>query len=324
MGWWCYRQRQMGNEAGFRVIRHIHALWGQFWPLVTLPLVVLAGYVVLGEARIEHVLILPAITLLAVATRLTRDLILSVIPGIAILVGYEAVRVLRPFFVTTDRVFGCEFQRLDAALFGFGSGQTPADLFTRYNSTAADLFFALPYTLFWGVVVLWCGVLFMISRGRLRRYLWVLALVHLVAFVIWMAVPAAPPWYVRSYGCGIDIAAPPEAAALSRLDTLFGIGYFEAFYSRAPSVFGAFPSLHVSFPAVAMVTGWRWFGATGRAVTVALTVWMIAASVYLDHHWLVDGLATLALVGMIHVLLNWVWPNYSRRDPRAVWHEVPR
>jgi hypothetical protein len=307
-----------------RVFQHIDALWGRFWPLLALPPLVLAGYVVTGQARIEHYVVILGVIVFSVASRLTRDLLLAVIPGIGIFLGYEAVRGLRPLFVTPDRVLACQFRDLDAALFGFGTGMTPADFFALHHSPLADLIFALPYTVFWAVVMAYCGVLFLISRGRLRRYLWVLALTHLVAFAIWMALPAAPPWYVRTVGCGIDTAVPPQAAALSRLDARFGIGYFEAFYSRAPTVFGAYPSLHVSFPAAAMVTGWRWFGPLGRTVTATLTLWMIAASVYLDHHWLVDGLATLVIVVALHALLVRLWPAYRTPAPRTVWREGPR
>lgn len=307
-----------------RIFQHIEALWGRFWPLLALPPVVLAGYVATGQARIEHYVVIIGIMGLSIATRFTRDLLLAVVPGIAIFIGYETVRVLRPVFVTEDRVFACQLHDIDAALFGFGSGLAPADVFAIHHSVAADLVFALPYTVFWAVVMAYCGVLFLISRGRLRRYLWTLALMHLAAFVVWMVLPAAPPWYVRTVGCAIDNAVPPQAAALARLDALFGITYFEAFYSRAPTVFGAFPSLHVSFPAVAMVTGWRWFGPVGRAVSVALTLWMVAASVYLDHHWLVDGLATLIAVLAIHTLLSRFWPAYGAPDPNARWPEVPR
>lgn len=307
-----------------RVCQHIETLWGRFWPLLALPPLVLAGYVIAGQARIEHYVVILGIMGLSVISRPTRDLLLAVAPGIGIFIGYEAVRGLRPFFANPDRVLACQVRDLDAALFGFGSGLAPADVFALHHGPVADLVFALPYTVFWAVVIAYCGVLFLISPGRLRRYLWVLALMHLTAFAIWMVLPVAPPWYVRTAGCAIDLSVPPQAAALARLDAAFGITYFEAFYSRAPSVFGAFPSLHVAFPAVAMVTGWRWFGPLGRAVTVALTLWMIAASVYLDHHWLIDGLATLAIVLGIHTLLLRLWSAYRTPGARALWREGAR
>ena len=303
------------------IVSHLQSLWGRFWPVVFVPPLLLAIYAVLGQARVEHYVILALIWAMTVASILTRNLLLAVMPGILVVLGYEVVRFLRPLYTTPERIWACEFQRLDAALFGFGSGLTPADLFTQWNSPAADLFFAVPYTLFWGVVVIWAVVLFVLSPGRLRRFLWVLAAVHGVAFVLWIGVPTAPPWYVRAHGCAIDVTVSPNAAALARLDAMFAITYFEQFYSRAPTVFGAFPSLHLSFPAVAMVTGWQWFGRRGRWVTAGLTLWMLVASVYLDHHWLVDGLVTIAMAAVIHVALMRLWPPYARPDPRARWRE---
>jgi hypothetical protein len=310
--------------------RHIQTLWGQLWQLVLRPLVVLfpllalTAYVAFGAGGAWAVALLLLALALMLATPVTRDLLFVVLPGLVILVGYGAVRVLRPLFVTPGRVWTCEVHSLDATLFGFGTGLAPSDVFARHNGTIADLVFALPYTVFWGAVLVWCCLLFLISRGRLRRYLWGLALIHLAAFVLWMALPVAPPWYVRAQGCAVDLAVVPQAAALGRLDTLFGITYFADFYARAPTVFGAFPSLHVSFPAVAMITGWRWFGPWGRAITALLTLWMIAASVYLDHHWLVDGLTTLILVLMLHALMRRFWPAYDTADPTAFWREGAR
>ena len=292
-----------------RVFSTLQSDWGRLWPLAFVPVLVLPVLALLGVARIEHYVIFTAITVFVAFSRLTRDLMVAVIPGMAIAVGYEGIRLLRPIFVTPERVWGCELHRLDAALFGFGSGLAPSDLFVTHNSTVADLFFGLPYTVFWGAVLIYCAVLFFLSRTGLRRYLWLLALTHLVAFFLWMAVPAAPPWYVRAHGCLIDPSVLPSAAALSRLDTT----YFEAFYSRSPTVFGALPSLHVSFPAAAMVAGWGAFRARGRIIATMLTLWMLAASVYLDHHWLVDGLITLGIVAAVHLVLTRAWPGYAKR-----------
>lgn len=300
-----------------RIINTVQTDWGRLWPVAFAPVLVLAGLWLLGVARIEHYVILTAITVLVLASQLTRDLIVAVLPGIAIAVGYESIRLLRPLFVTPERVWTCELQALDTALFGFGSGRAPPDHFTTLNSAAADLFFGLPYTVFWGAVLVYCAVLSFVSRAGLRRYLWLLALTHGVAFIIWMAMPVAPPWYVRAHGCLIDPSVLPSAAGLSRLDAYFGITYFEAFYSRAPTIFGAMPSLHVSFPAAAMVAGWRYFGPRGRGITGVLTLWMIAASVYLDHHWLIDGVATLIIVLAGHVLLTRAMPRTSQKAQSA-------
>jgi len=292
------------------MVRHLYKLYGPLWPLCLAPALFLAVLVVLGADRIEHWAAIVGITVLAVTNRHSRDLLLAVLPGVSIALGYETVRWLRPLFITPERVLGCELHRADAFMFGFGSGLAPPDLFATYHSFAADLFFAFPYTVFWVVVMAWSVVLFFVNRALLRRFLWTLALVHLAAFVVWLAFPVAPPWYVRLAGCAIDINAAPSAAALARLDAAFGITYFEAFYSRAPTVFGAMPSLHVAFPTVALVTGWQAFSRAGRGLGVVLVIWMLVASVYLDHHWLLDGVASIALTVAMHAGLKRCWPAY--------------
>jgi membrane-associated phospholipid phosphatase len=114
---------------------------------------------------------------------------------------------------------------------------------------------------------------------------------------MWLAVPAAPPWYIREYGCGIDLAVAPSPAGLLRVDALLGIDYFAAFYSRAASVFGALPSMHCAYPLLGLLTARR--AATWRTwpIHVGYTLLMFGASVYLDHHWIVDGLAGWMIAG---------------------------
>lgn len=281
------------------------------------PALFLAALVLAGVDRVEHWVAIAGITVLAVVNQHSRDLLIAVLPGIAIALGYESVRWLRPLFLTEDRVLACGLHRADAALFGFGSGLAPPDLFATWHSWPADLFFAFPYTVFWVAVMLWSVWLFFTNRAMLRRFLWTLALVHLAAFVVWLVLPAAPPWYVRLHGCQIDLNAAPSPAALARLDAGFGIGYFQSFYSRAPTVFGAMPSLHVAFPTVAMVTGWPVFSRAGRVLAVSLVVWMLAASVYLDHHWLMDGVLSVVLTASVHAALTRFWPAYRATRDRA-------
>ncbi len=291
--------------------RNLYRLWGPFWPLALVPLWYLLLLIAIGDARPEHYVIIAILTALAMGTPTSRSMLIAAIPGIGIAFGYEIVRYLRPLFVTAERVLGCEVQALERALFGFGTGQTPADVFARHHHPVADLVFALPYTVFWAAAVMYALVLFVRNRARMHRFLWILALTHLAAFVIWMWLPVAPPWYLRTFGCVIDPLARPDAAALGRLDARFGIDYFASFYSRGPTVFGALPSLHVAFPAAALAASWRGAGPGERALHLALTSWMLAASVYLDHHWLIDGLLTLVIIAIIYTLLRRFWPGFA-------------
>ena len=107
---------------------------------------------------------------------------------------------------------------------------------------------------------------------------------------------------MRAAGCSIDLNAQPSAAALLRVDALFGMDYFQRFYSRAASVYGAMPSMHCAYPLLGLLTAWKATSWRTRPIHIVYTLVMFVAAVYLDHHWIVDALAGW-LVAIVAVLL---------------------
>lgn len=286
------------------IVTHLYSLWGRFWPALLLFPAFLVVMAALGNLRIEHLVIVAVILVLASATKLSRDYLVAALPGVGIGFGYEAMRYLRPLFVTRDRVLGCDLRELELRLFPAGDNLTWADFFSIRHTAFWDVFFAVPYTLFWGISILYGTALFCWRRPRMYRFMWALLLTHIVSFVIWLWLPAAPPWYIQAIGCDIDLGALPNAAGLLRIDALFDISYFESFYSRAPTVFGALPSLHCAFPAVGLFTAWRDARWPERGIHIGYTLWMLAASVYLDHHWLLDGLLGIFIALIVSLAVD--------------------
>ena len=91
------------------------------------------------------------------------------------------------------------------------------------------------------------------------------------------------------------MSALPSAAGLLRVDQLFGMHYYENLYSRAASVFGAMPSMHCAYPMLGLLTAWRVASWKTRPIHILYAVTMFVGSNYLDHHWLWDGIAGVAL-----------------------------
>lgn len=130
--------------------------------------------------------------------------------------------------------------------------------------------------------------LFFARYERFRGLCWAFLLANAAIIAISQVYPAAPPWYVIDYGTGpVNLAAKASAAGAARFDALFGITYFEQFYSRNPNVFGAMPSGHSAYPVLVAFAvwdrGWRW-----RLPTVAYAVLMWFSAVYLAHHYFLD------------------------------------
>lgn len=266
---------------------------GSFWLTSALalgPAVYAAIMYAIGDLRPEHLAIAILALILGYASSWTKSLLKDISPGILVLLGYDLMRYVRPFFVTPDRVTSCALRRIDLTLFGAGGDTTLSDYFATHHWIALDLFFAIPYSAFLPITLVYCCYLYLKDRPRLGYYLWSLALVHGIGFIFWVALPAAPPWYVRLHHCAILAHPVPSAAGLSRVDGFLGIHYFQDFYARAPDVFGALPSLHCAFPMVGLLTAWRVVGWRTLPLHVIYTVSMLGASVYLGHHWLIDGL----------------------------------
>lgn len=244
-----------------------------------------------GHLLFEHVVAAAAVLVLRYASRLTKELLISVWPVLFVAIGYDLMRFVRPVFVTPDRIVGCDIRQFELALFGVSPNETLSDYFAVHHNALFDLYFAIPYFGFILFAVTYGLYLFFTDRARLRRFAWNLSVVYVIAFVVWLVFPVAPPWYVREHGCSIIADALPSAAGLLRVDRLLGIHYFQGFYAKSPDVFGAIPSLHCAYAMIGVATSWR--VATWRTWPVHLlyVFTMFAASVYLGHHWVVDGLA---------------------------------
>ena len=84
--------------------------------------------------------------------------------------------------------------------------------------------------------------------------------------------------------------------------------WFADIYGRNANVFGAIPSLHVGQTFLAVLFAWR-FGSL-RAVATGFWLLVTFGSVYLNHHYLVDG-----VVGMLFAVGAAVAARARRRKP---------
>ena len=100
----------------------------------------------------------------------------------------------------------------------------------------------------------------------------------------------------------VDLAThASEGPNLARVDAWLGIPYFAGVYGRSSDVFGAVPSLHVAYPLLMLLDGFRRHRWVGRVLLIWFYLSMCFAAVYLDHHWVFD----IVLGSFYAVVISW-------------------
>eukprot|EP00795_Rhopilema_esculentum_P000209 gene209-9844_t len=125
--------------------------------------------------------------------------------------------------------------------------------------------------------------------------------------------PTAPPWYVDSVVYGTDghfVKSASNEAGFQRLDAFIGLHFFQGVYSASPLKFGAFPSLHVAWPAIICVNR-PWIG---KKFAWFHVLWISWAALYSHHHYGVDALAGIILVFIVNFCMIKIWNPFSSKD----------
>ncbi len=259
-----------------------------------------------GLFRPDHLLFIGFVAVvLAVGGRWGRVLLIDWSPFLLYTLVYDLMRVVTGTLrAKTVHVAGP--YHLEHALFGWlGGGQIPSfalrdwadahmtsPLKIGIDSASAALYvfhFIAPLLTMWA---LWYVA---DNRRLMYEYSITVAVLNVFALVTYMALPVAPPWYVRLYG----LAPPPlervagAAGGLADLDQMLGIRLFGHIWGDLnANQFAAVPSLHGAYPLLGALFMWAAFGKTRRGLLWLLypaAVWF--AAVYLDHHYLIDLLA---------------------------------
>jgi membrane-associated phospholipid phosphatase len=266
---------------------------------------------------------LGSLSLLDVYNARTRLFLRTFLPCILTGAIYDSLRFTHPLLAGHIHVAGPYY--IDRALFGVG-GHTLNEVFARHHWIVADLATAFAYLIY---VAEYMGfaILLFVRRDHRRAATFArgFLVVNVMGFITYVVYPAAPPWYVTAHGFGPAVAsAAPSAAGALRVDALLGTHLFQNAYGHSVQVFGALPSLHVAYPALAVLLMWdapalRWV----RRPAVVYAVVMCFAAVYLQHHYVIDVLLGV-LYAMAASLIVLAWERRSSvrgqsapQDPRT-------
>jgi hypothetical protein len=219
-------------------------------------------------------------------------------PMILFWLNYDLMRVYSPWLLSRAAVE--QPYRWESFLFLAPSGEIWPFYFTHWREqhpgmllrSVLDAWFNLVYLSHIFTVPILFFVLWALRHGRLfRRLLWSFTLLHVLAFAIYLAYPAAPPWWIHENGFTLPTAVRSAPVALEKGSVLAGL------FQLSPNKFAAIPSVHAAYP-VLLTLVLALHDVKGRYVWIAgiyaANMWF--ACVFLNQHYIIDLVFGAALV----------------------------
>ncbi len=154
-------------------------------------------------------------------------------------------------------------------------------------------------------------------------YVAALILLSMAAFVTFLLLPVAPPWWAAQNGYITGVLHLRDTG-FDGLVSLFGFGknnylYTYSLYSISSNDVAAFPSLHAAYPFLAFLFARRAFGRVGWLMA-AYTACVWFAIVYLGEHWVVDIIGGVVYASIAYLVILH-GPAWGRRFLKQVADE---
>lgn len=227
---------------------------------------------------------------------------ISLAPFLCYLIVFKNYAILRSFF-GLDVTNPPNYEILqDIEMFVF-DGYLPHRILSSHPLLLLDFLAAIPYLVHFPLPFLFGYYLYATPRRRkqLPAFVWFAGWVNLLAVLVQLFYPTAPPWfrdsmYVRN---GEVLARVENEAGFARIDAFLNIKLFHSIYGASPVKFGAMPSLHIAWPAcILMAKPW---GST--RIGIIHLIWIFWAALYSNHHYAIDGIAGILLVVLVNAAM---------------------
>ena len=273
--------------------------------------------------------LLPCAMILAVAfwSDRTRDFFVRTLPYTIYGIVYDFTHITEPL-VQKLHVHVAEPYRFELAHFAVATAagrMTLNQYFALHHWLIVDFFTGTAYLVFiywaigFGFYLVWTG------RSGERRALatgfgLAFLAMNLVGFATYYIYPAAPPWYVTSFGLGpANFAAQPSPAAAIRWDQLTGLHYFQSFYAKSADIFGAMPSLHCAQPLLVFLYGRHLRKPWLNWVQGPYYLLVCFSAIYLQHHYVLDVLAGSAFALTAYAVERLVTKSLGLKRHGSPW-----
>ena len=220
------------------------------------------------------------------------------VPFVALFLGYEALSGIAPKLGIKPQV--ASMVHIERALF---AGRDPNEVLQRH-------FGGLHWLLIACTVIYFCHFLFpiavgmvlwLVDRTKFLRFTVSVLAMSFAAFVFFLLLPTAPPWYAHNLGFlpGVhDLVHGTLPSAVSP--------YFQRLDADPTA---AFPSLHAAYPTLGALALWQ----VSRRTALFMVPWCLAvwfSVVLLGQHYVIDvaGGIILAVATWI-VMMRFVTPH---------------
>ena len=236
------------------------------------------------------------------STSMTRKLGVCFTPLFIYLICYSSLKILHdynPFPIHNKGLYDMEVKLFGVKLDGLKVSL--CEFFNQHVNLLSDII-AGSFYITWAPFPILFGLwAFYKKRRKLVFNFWLAFLtINIFGFIIYIVLPAAPPWYYLKYGAEIIQDLGGEAAGLARFDQLIGFGLYEGMYSQGTNTFGALPSMHAAFPMVLSYYSFRYKNKIFSSIFLISMVSIWFGAIYSNHHYLIDVLMGMscAIIGI--------------------------
>jgi len=229
------------------------------------------------------------------------------VPFVALFLGYEALSGVAPKLGIKPQVGS--MVHIERELF---AGRDPSEVLQRHFGT-------LHWLLIVCTVIYFCHFLFpvavgmvlwLVDRAQFLRFTTALLAMSFAAFIFFLLLPTAPPWYAHQVGLlpGVhDLVHGTLPSAVSP--------YFQRLDADPVA---AFPSLHAAYPTLGALALWQ----VSRRTALFMVPWCLAvwfSVVFLGQHYVIDVTGGIILAAATWaVMMYLVVPHVATFRPTVV------
>lgn len=288
-------------------IRRAHSKDGVRFEFRATVTVVLIIFLIIQRTFWTPDTLLVLVVIIGIVFGKTRQFILRFVPFLGMLVVYDSMRSIADDL--NKNVHFMEMINWDRWVFG---GELPTVVLQRWwwdgQIGVLEFYFYFLYTLHF-LVPLIVGLVLWKFRPRLYwPFVWALVGISFVAFITYVAFPAAPPWMASKLG----YIAEPLHRVSSEVWGAMGMKNFSEIYAQlSPNQVAAVPSLHSAYPLIASLFMIAAFGFRRMWWLLIYPLSMWVGIVYLGEHYVFD-----IAVGVVYVVAGVLLVRYGFRKYR--------